>query len=55
MIQWYVLHTLSGHEEKVKKFLDVLIEERDMGDKILKVIIPTEVIIQMKSGKKKTV
>ncbi|MBN2543476.1 transcription termination/antitermination factor NusG [bacterium] len=55
MVRWYVLHTLSGHEEKVKTFLEVLIQERDMGDKILKVLIPTEDIIQMKGGKKKTV
>ncbi|MBN1755687.1 transcription termination/antitermination factor NusG [bacterium] len=55
MLNWYVVHTLSGHEEQVKKYLEGVIKERNLDDKIVKILIPTEDIIQMKSGKKKTV
>jgi transcriptional antiterminator NusG len=50
---WYVVHTYSGYEEKVKLTIE---ERRDTGglqDKISRILIPTEKIIELKGGKKK--
>lgn len=50
---WYVVHTYSGFEEKVKISLEEKIENRGLQDKITKILIPTERIIELKAGKKK--
>jgi transcriptional antiterminator NusG len=50
---WYVLHTLTGQEEKVKANLLSRLERSKIKDKISQVIIPTEVVSEVKSGKKK--
>jgi transcriptional antiterminator NusG len=50
---WYVVHTYSGYEEKVKLTIE---ERRDKGglqDKISRILIPTEKIIELKGGKKR--
>ncbi len=52
---WYVVHTYSGYENKVKTNLEKRVESMDMQDKIFRVMIPTEDEIEMKDGKKKTV
>ena len=49
--QWYVLHTYSGYENKVKTNLEKTIENRGMGDKILEVTIPVEETVEVKNGK----
>lgn len=49
---WYVLHTYSGHENKVKLHLEKLIEAEGMEDKIAQVLVPTEEVVEMKQGKK---
>tara|TARA_B100000029_G_C16993712_1_gene748477 strand:+ start:20 stop:556 length:537 start_codon:yes stop_codon:yes gene_type:complete len=49
---WYVLHTYSGHENKVKLHLEKLIEAEGMEEKITQVLVPTEEIVEMKQGKK---
>ena len=53
--QWYVVHTYSGYENKVKTNLEKRVESMDMKDKIFRVFIPTEDEVEMKDGKKKTV
>ena len=53
--QWYVLHTYSGYENKVKTNLEKTIENRGMGDKILEVKIPVEETVEVKNGKRKVV
>ncbi|MEW6622229.1 MAG: transcription termination/antitermination protein NusG [Bacillota bacterium] len=50
---WYVVHTYSGYENKVKANLEKRVESMNMGDKIFKVLVPTEDEIQIKDGKKK--
>ena len=50
---WYVVHTYSGFEEKVKISLEEKIENRGLQDKITKILIPTERVVELKAGKKK--
>ena len=40
--KWYVVHTYSGHENKVKVNIEKIVENRGMQDLILDVIVPTE-------------
>jgi len=51
---WYVLHTLSSHENKVKTFIETQAPLSDLGEFIGRVVVPTEDTIEMKDGKKKT-
>jgi len=51
---WYVLHTLSGHENKVKTFIESQAPLSNLAEIIGRVIVPTEDTIEMKDGKKKT-
>lgn len=53
MKKWYILHTLSGAEEKAKSNLESRIEAFDMGEMIEKIIIPKERVTEVKLGKKK--
>ncbi|ABR50563.1 NusG antitermination factor [Alkaliphilus metalliredigens QYMF] len=52
--KWYVVHTYSGHENKVKINIEKMAENRGMEDLILEVAVPTEEKIEIKNGKKKT-
>lgn len=51
--QWYVIHTYSGYENKVKANLERRVESMGMQDKIFRVLVPTEEEIDFKDGKKK--
>lgn len=51
--KWYVVHTYSGYENKVKNSIDRMVEYRGMQDRILEVVIPTEDRIEIKDGVKK--
>lgn len=53
--QWYVIHTYSGYENKVKANLEKRVESMNMGDKIFNVIVPLEDEVQIKDGQKKKV
>ena len=53
--QWYVIHTYSGYENKVKTNLEHRIESMGVRDKIFQVIIPTEEEIEIKDGQRRTV
>ncbi|MGF7058340.1 transcription termination/antitermination protein NusG [Brassicibacter mesophilus] len=52
--KWYVAHTYSGHENKVKANIEKLVENRGMQDVIFEVEVPTEEYVETKNGKKKT-
>ena len=49
--KWYVVHTYSGHENKVKVNIEKLVESRGMQDLILKVVVPTEDKAEPKDGR----
>lgn len=51
--KWYVVHTYSGHENKVKANLEKMVENRGMRDDIFEVAVPTEEYVDSKSGKNK--
>ena len=53
--QWFVVHTYSGYEERVKKNLERRIKSMDFGDEVYQVIIPTEEEIEVRSGQRRTV
>ncbi len=53
MKNWYVVHTQTGSEEKVKSYLENKLTAEGLQDFISKVIIPTEQISEVRSGKKK--
>ncbi len=53
MLKWYVIHVFSGHEKKIKRYIENEIERRDLKDKITRVLIPSEEVIEMKNGEKK--
>lgn len=51
--RWYVVHTYSGHENKVKANIEKLVENREMQDTIFEVRVPVEEVTEVKNGKKK--
>src|ERR671932_1409937 len=53
--RWYVIHTYSGYENKVKQNLMHRIETMEMQDQIFRVIVPTEEEIEIKNGQRRTV
>ena len=50
--RWYIVHTYSGHENKVKVNLEKRIEYMNMADKIFRVEVPQKTVTKMKDGKK---
>ena len=53
--RWYVVRTYSGHENKVKNFLDAEINDNErLKEKIQDVLVPTEKVFEVKDGKKKS-
>ncbi|QSZ28439.1 transcription termination/antitermination protein NusG [Aceticella autotrophica] len=55
MTKWYVVHTYSGYENKVKANLEKAVENRGLQDLIQQIVVPTDKIVEIKDGKKKTV
>ncbi|MBE6605459.1 MAG: transcription termination/antitermination factor NusG [Ruminococcaceae bacterium] len=53
--KWYVAHTYSGYENKVKTNLEKIVENRGIGDKIVDVRVPVEVVTEIDGGKEKQV
>jgi transcriptional antiterminator NusG len=51
--QWYVIHTYSGYENKVKANLEKRIASMNMEDKIFRIVVPEEDEVEIKDGKKK--
>ncbi|MBQ8973877.1 MAG: transcription termination/antitermination factor NusG [Clostridia bacterium] len=54
-IKWYVVHTYSGYENKVKVNLEKAVENNGMQDKIVEVRIPLEEVVEIKNNKARTV
>ncbi len=52
--KWYVLRTFSGHEKKVKAYLEKEIERIGLTGKLSEIMIPTETVFEMRQGKKRT-
>ena len=50
---WYVVHTYSGYENKVKTNIEQSIENRKLQDQILEVSVPTQEVVELKNGVKK--
>ena len=46
---WFVIHTYSGHEERVKKNLEQRMKLMDSGDEIFQVVVPTEITLLLAS------
>ncbi len=54
-LRWYVAHTYSGYENKVKANLEKIVENRGLGDKIVDIRIPTEIVVESDGGKEREV
>lgn len=53
--QWYVLHTYSGYENKVKKTIESRIEAYDLEDRVFETVVPTQEEIEIRNGQRHTV
>lgn len=53
--RWYVVHTYSGYENKVKANIEKIVENRGMQDQIHEVSVPVQDVVEVKNGQKKTV
>lgn len=53
-VKWYVVHTYSGYENKVKANLEKIVENRGMQDNIIEIVVPMEEQIEIKDGKRKS-
>ena len=51
--RWYVVHTYSGHENKVKVNIEKMVENRNMQDLILEIVVPTEDVVEVKDGERR--
>ena len=51
--KWYVVHTYSGYENKVKANIDKAIENRHLEDEILEVRVPMQDVVELKNGAQK--
>lgn len=52
---WYVLHTYSGYENKVKKTIESKVEARDLGDRVYEIVVPTQEEIEIRQGQRHNV
>ena len=52
---WYVLHTYSGYENKIEKFIRKLMEESPYTETVFDIKVPSEEVVEIKDGKKKVV
>jgi transcription termination/antitermination protein NusG len=53
--RWFVIHTYSGYEERVKRNLEQRVKLMDSAEEIGQIIVPTEEEVEVRSGQKKTV
>ena len=53
--KWYVVHTYSGYENKVKANIEKIIENRHLEEQILEVRVPMQDVVELKNGAKKQV
>ena len=50
--QWFVIHTLSGQEQKVKESIEKRLKPEEMGEYIKEVLVPMEKVAEVRAGKK---
>ena len=50
--QWYVVHTYSGHEDRVKSSLEKAVANLSLQDKIAQILVPTEEVVEIRRNKK---
>lgn len=53
--RWYAVHTYSGYEDAVARYLKQRVDSLDMGDKIFQVIVPKEKKIKIKNGRRQVI
>jgi len=53
--RWYVLHTYSGYENKVKRTIESRVEALDLTDRVYDVIVPTQDEVEIKAGQRHTI
>lgn len=53
--QWYVLHTYSGYENKVKKSIESRVDALDLGERVYEVVVPTQEEIEIRNSQRVTV
>ena len=53
--RWYVLHTYSGYENKVKKTIETRVDALDLGDRVFEIVVPTTEEIEIRSSQRHTV
>jgi transcription termination/antitermination protein NusG len=53
-MNWYIVHTYSGFENKVKQSLDDTVEKLDLKGEIAEVIVPTEKVVELVKGERRT-
>jgi transcriptional antiterminator NusG len=51
--KWYAIQTYAGSEMSVKRALETMIRDNEIGDQLKEIIVPTEDVIEVKNGKKK--
>lgn len=49
---WYVVHTQTGHEDKVREKILLNVDSQNFGDRIFNVLVPTEEVVEVKQNKK---
>lgn len=52
---WYVLHTFTGHENKVEKYIRIMMDDGTLGEAVSDVKVPSEEVTEIRNGKKRTV
>jgi transcriptional antiterminator NusG len=52
MMKWFVVHTLTGHEQKVKRILEKIIKEKNLDEAFGRIVIPVENLVRVRKGKK---
>lgn len=53
-LKWYIIHTYSGYENKVKQSLEETIKKKSLENLITKVVVPTEKVVEMVKGERRT-
>lgn len=53
--RWYVLHTYSGYENKVKKTIESRVEALDIGDRVYEIVVPTQDEVEIRNSQRHTV
>lgn len=53
--KWYIIHTYSGYEKKVKTDLEKRIDNLNLGDRVFRIAVPEEESVEMRRGKEKVV